>query len=70
MPFAIKRIQSVRGAERAVEVGCDGIVVANHAGRQVDGAVASLDVLESIVEAGWGRRLPSCLIWGLGGRAM
>ena len=38
-------------AERAVEIGCDGIVVSNHAGRQVDGAVASLDALESIAAA-------------------
>ena len=38
-------------AEKAVEVGCDGIVVSNHAGRQVDGAIASLDALESIAAA-------------------
>ena len=31
--------------------GVDGIVVSNHAGRQVDGAVASLDALEQIVKA-------------------
>lgn len=48
-PFAIKGIQSVADAKKAVEVGCDGIVVSNHAGRQVDGAVASLDALEQIV---------------------
>ncbi|GAB7364606.1 hypothetical protein MBLNU230_g5411t1 [Neophaeotheca triangularis] len=50
-PFAIKGIQDVRDARRCVEVGCDGIVVSNHAGRQVDGAIASLDALESIVDA-------------------
>lgn len=49
-PFAIKGIQSVRDAEKCVEVGCDGIVVSNHAGRQVDGAIASLDALEDIVK--------------------
>lgn len=48
-PFALKGIQSVQDAEKAVEMGVDGIVVSNHAGRQVDGAVASLDALESIV---------------------
>ena len=38
-------------ARRAVEdLGVDGIVVSNHAGRQVDGAIASLDALENIVE--------------------
>lgn len=49
-PFAIKGIQSVADAKKAVEVGCDGIVVSNHAGRQVDGAIASLDALEKIVD--------------------
>ena len=50
-PFLLKGIQSVHDARRAVEMGCDGIVVSNHAGRQVDGAVASLDALEKIVDA-------------------
>ncbi|KAJ5787236.1 hypothetical protein N7457_002226 [Penicillium paradoxum] len=49
-PFAIKGIQSVADARRCVELGVEGIVVSNHAGRQVDGAVASLDALERIVE--------------------
>ena len=38
-------------ALKAYEVGCQGIVVTNHAGRQVDGAVASLDALPEIAEA-------------------
>lgn len=50
-PFALKGIQSVADAKKAIEVGCDGIVVSNHAGRQVDGAIASLDALENIVKA-------------------
>ncbi len=50
-PFVIKGIQSVEDAKKCVEIGCDGIVVSNHAGRQVDGAIASLDALEKIVEA-------------------
>ena len=50
-PFCIKGIQSVEDAKRAIHVGCDGIVVSNHAGRQVDGAIASLDALENIVAA-------------------
>lgn len=56
-PFLIKGIQSVHDAQKCVEVGCDGIVVSNHAGRQVDGAVASLDALESIIDAGIGEKL-------------
>ncbi|KAI1390606.1 L-lactate dehydrogenase [Hypoxylon trugodes] len=50
-PFCIKGIQSVADAKKAVELGVDGIVVSNHAGRQVDGAIASLDALEKIAEA-------------------
>ncbi|EMC97640.1 hypothetical protein BAUCODRAFT_52089, partial [Baudoinia panamericana UAMH 10762] len=50
-PFAIKGIQSVSDARKCVEVGCDGIVVSNHAGRQVDGATGSLDALENIANA-------------------
>ncbi|MCJ1427826.1 hypothetical protein MMC29_005732 [Sticta canariensis] len=50
-PFLLKGIQSVEDAKKAVEIGCDGIVVSNHAGRQVDGAIASLDALENIVAA-------------------
>ena len=50
-PFCIKGIQSVEDARKAVELGVDALVVSNHAGRQVDGAIASLDALENIVGA-------------------
>ncbi|PWY86206.1 glycolate oxidase [Aspergillus heteromorphus CBS 117.55] len=50
-PFVIKGIQSVADAKKCVEYGVDGIVVSNHAGRQVDGAIASLDALENIASA-------------------
>ncbi|KAI0058998.1 FMN-dependent alpha-hydroxy acid dehydrogenase [Artomyces pyxidatus] len=50
-PFVIKGIQCAEDALKALEVGCEGIVVTNHAGRQVDGAVGSLEVLPEIVEA-------------------
>lgn len=50
-PFCLKGIQSVADAKKAVSMGVDGIVVSNHAGRQVDGAIASLDALEEIVDA-------------------
>jgi hypothetical protein len=50
-PFVIKGIQSVGDAIKAHEVGCEGIVVTNHAGRQVDGAVGSLEVLPEIVKS-------------------
>lgn len=37
----IKGIQSAEDAFKSYEIGCEGIVVTNHAGRQVDGAVGS-----------------------------
>ncbi len=52
-----RRIQSVHDAQRCVDLGCDGIVVSNHAGRQVDGAIASLDALENIINAGIGEKI-------------
>jgi len=48
-PFCLKGIQSVSDAKKAVEMGVDGIVVSNHAGRQIGRAIASLDALEKIV---------------------
>lgn len=50
-PFGLKGIQSVADARKALEIGCEFIVVSNHAGRQVDGAVGSLDMLPEIADA-------------------
>jgi L-lactate dehydrogenase (cytochrome) len=50
-PILLKGIQSRRDARLAAEHGIDGIVVSNHGGRQVDGAIASLDALGPIVKA-------------------
>ncbi|MDX8149851.1 lactate 2-monooxygenase [Lentzea sp. BCCO 10_0061] len=50
-PIVLKGIQHADDARKAVEYGMDGVVVSNHGGRQVDGAVGSLDALPSIVEA-------------------
>jgi isopentenyl diphosphate isomerase/L-lactate dehydrogenase-like FMN-dependent dehydrogenase len=50
-PIALKGIQHVDDARRAVDVGVDGVVVSNHGGRQVDGAIASLDALPTIADA-------------------
>ena len=62
-PFLIKGIQCAADARKALEVGCEGIVVTNHAGRQVDGAVASLDALPEIVDAvGDSKYFVSCLL--------
>jgi lactate 2-monooxygenase len=50
-PIVLKGIQHPDDARRALEVGVEGIVVSNHGGRQVDGAVGSLDVLPEVVRA-------------------
>lgn len=54
-PIVLKGIQHVDDARRACDAGMDGIVVSNHGGRQVDGAIASLEVLPEIVAAVGGR---------------
>ena len=50
-PILLKGIQTVGDAKRAVEHGLDGVVVSNHGGRQIDGAIASLDALPAIAQA-------------------
>jgi lactate 2-monooxygenase len=51
LPILVKGIQHVDDAREAARRGLDGIVVSNHGGRQVDGAIASLDALPPIAEA-------------------
>ncbi len=51
LPILVKGIQHVDDAREAVARGLDGIVVSNHGGRQVDGAIASLDALGPIADA-------------------
>lgn len=50
-PFCLKGIMSVEDAKRAAEIGCSGIVLSNHGGRQLDGSRAAFDQLAEIVEA-------------------
>jgi len=54
LPILVKGIQHADDAREAVARGIDGIVVSNHGGRQVDGALASLDALPAIAEAAGG----------------
>jgi isopentenyl diphosphate isomerase/L-lactate dehydrogenase-like FMN-dependent dehydrogenase len=51
LPILLKGIQHPDDAKRAIAAGVDGIVVSNHGGRQLDGAVGSLDALPAIAEA-------------------
>jgi 4-hydroxymandelate oxidase len=55
LPILLKGILTAEDARLAVERGIDGIVVSNHGGRQLDGAIASLDALPEVVEAVSGR---------------
>lgn len=55
LPIFLKGILHPADARAAVEHGMDGIWVSNHGGRQVDGAIASLDALPGIVQAVGGR---------------
>src|SRR5712671_1723243 len=49
--FCLKGIMSAADAKRAVQVGCTGIVLSNHGGRQLDGSRAAFDQLAEIVDA-------------------
>jgi L-lactate dehydrogenase (cytochrome) len=49
--FCLKGIMSADDARRAADIGCTGIVVSNHGGRQLDGSRASFDQLAEIVDA-------------------
>ena len=51
LPIALKGILHPDDARAAVHHGVDAVVVSNHGGRQVDGAIASLDALPAIVDA-------------------
>ena len=49
--FALKGIMSVEDAKRAVDIGCTGIMVSNHGGRQLDGARSPFDQLAELCDA-------------------
>lgn len=55
MEIWAKGITTAEDALLAVEHGCDGIIVSNHGGRQLDGALATIDALPEVVEAVKGR---------------
>jgi lactate 2-monooxygenase len=50
LPILLKGILHPDDAARAMDAGVDGIIVSNHGGRQVDGALAALDALPPVVE--------------------
>jgi len=55
MEVWVKGVATAEDALLAVHHGCDGIVVSNHGGRQLDGALATLDALPDVVAAVQGK---------------
>jgi len=51
LPILLKGILHAEDAARALDCGVDGLIVSNHGGRQLDGAIAALDALPQVVEA-------------------
>jgi lactate 2-monooxygenase len=51
LPIVLKGILHEDDARRALDAGVDGVIVSNHGGRQVDGAIGALDALAGVREA-------------------
>ncbi len=51
LPIVLKGIQHPGDVRHALDAGVDAIICSNHGGRQVDGALGSLDALPAVVEA-------------------
>jgi len=49
--FCLKGVMSVGDAKRAAEIGCTGVVLSNHGGRQLDGSRAAFEQLAEVVDA-------------------
>jgi len=62
LPILVKGVLTADDAERALQHGVDGVIVSNHGGRQVDGAVAALDALIEVRDA-----LPNAVVLMDGG---
>lgn len=57
MPLVVKGILRAEDAERCLDLGADGVIVSNHGGRQLDGALPSLVALEQVAKVVAGRGL-------------
>jgi (S)-mandelate dehydrogenase len=51
----LKGVERADDAQRAAAMGCDGVVVSNHGGRQLDGAAPTLEALPDVVRAASGK---------------
>ena len=68
LPIVLKGILHADDARRAVDAGVQGVIVSNHGGRQVDGAIGALDALPAVCEA-VGGQLPVLFDSGIRGGA-
>ncbi|KAG9311169.1 oxidoreductase [Chiua virens] len=50
-PIVLKGILAPEDAEKALDLGIDGIIVSNHGGRQVDGSIGALDALDRVMQS-------------------
>jgi (S)-2-hydroxy-acid oxidase len=55
MEIFIKGVICAEDVEKAIQAGCDGVIVSNHGGRQLDGVPATIDALPACVAAAKGR---------------
>ena len=68
LPILLKGILHADDARQALDRGMDGVIVSNHGGRQVDGAIAALDALPGVVDV-IGSRVPVLFDSGIRGGA-
>ena len=68
LPILLKGILHPDDARRAVQAGMNGVIVSNHGGRQVDGAIATIEALPGVVEA-VGGEIPVLMDSGIRGGA-
>lgn len=68
LPILLKGILHPDDARKALDHGMNGIIVSNHGGRQVDGAIATLDALPEVVNA-VGKKIPVLFDSGIRGGA-
>ncbi|KAJ1662372.1 Hydroxyacid oxidase 1 [Coemansia sp. RSA 1813] len=51
LPIIVKGVLTAEDTRLAIQHGCAGVIVSNHGGRQLDGALATIDALPQVVEA-------------------
>jgi lactate 2-monooxygenase len=68
LPILLKGILQPLDAQKALDYGMDGIVISNHGGRQVDGAVSTIEMLPDIAQTIAGR-IPIIIDSGIRGGA-